>query len=85
MERPHRRNHYWCPHFAHNFPQLQLSPVISGNQFSLLGRILGFPLARQNSFNPVRGPTRTLTLLHEMPSPSSDWTARQPHARGWLG
>ena len=26
-----------------------------------------------------------LTLLHEMPSPSSDWTARQPHARGWLG
>ncbi|EUA20472.1 hypothetical protein I552_6792 [Mycobacterium xenopi 3993] len=23
--------------------------------------------------------------LHEMPSPSSDWTARQPHARGWLG
>ena len=26
-----------------------------------------------------------LILLHEMPSPSSDWTARQPHARGWLG
>jgi serine/threonine protein kinase len=25
------------------------------------------------------------TLLHEMPSPSSDWTVRQPHARGWLG
>ena len=25
------------------------------------------------------------SLLHEMPSPSSDWTARQPHARGWLG
>lgn len=21
----------------------------------------------------------------EMPSPSSDWMARQPHARGWLG
>jgi hypothetical protein len=27
----------------------------------------------------------TLTLLHETPSPSSDWTARQPYARGWLG
>ena len=26
-----------------------------------------------------------LTLLHETPSPSSIWTARQPHARGWLG
>ena len=26
-----------------------------------------------------------IKLLHEMPSPSSDWTARQPHARGWLG
>jgi hypothetical protein len=25
------------------------------------------------------------TLLHEMPSPSSDWTVRQPHARGRLG
>ena len=44
---------------------------------------------------PVRYSTRlhaklsvsrcTLNLLHEMPSPSSDWTARQPHARGWLG
>ena len=28
---------------------------------------------------------RTLNLLHEMPSPSSDWTARQPHVHGWLG
>jgi hypothetical protein len=27
---------------------------------------------------------RSPTLLHETPSPSSDWTARQPHARGWL-
>jgi hypothetical protein len=26
-----------------------------------------------------------LNLLYEMPSPSSDLTARQPHARGWLG
>ena len=26
-----------------------------------------------------------LEALHEMPSPSSDWAARQPHARGWLG
>ena len=26
-----------------------------------------------------------LTTLHEMPSQSSDWAARQPHARGWLG
>jgi hypothetical protein len=23
--------------------------------------------------------------LHEMPPTSSDWTARQPHAHGWLG
>jgi uncharacterized protein YerC len=29
--------------------------------------------------------SRRVALLHEMPSPSSDWTARQPHARGWLG
>jgi len=28
---------------------------------------------------------RTVNVLHELPSPSSDWTARQPHARGWLG
>jgi hypothetical protein len=35
---------------------------------------------------PVPAPTlRRIKLLHEMPSPSSDWTARQPHARGWLG
>ncbi len=26
-----------------------------------------------------------LNSLHEMPSPSSDWMAGQPHARGWLG
>ena len=26
-----------------------------------------------------------LKTLHEMPSQSSDWAARQPHARGWLG
>jgi hypothetical protein len=26
-----------------------------------------------------------LKQLHELPSKSSDWTARQPHARGWLG
>ena len=26
-----------------------------------------------------------LKTLHEMPLTSSDWTARQPHARGWLG
>jgi hypothetical protein len=30
-------------------------------------------------------PPRRMTLLHELSSPSSDWTARQPHARGWLG
>jgi hypothetical protein len=28
---------------------------------------------------------RRLSSLHELPSTSSDWTARQPHARGWLG
>jgi hypothetical protein len=32
---------------------------------------------------PVPGPPRRLILLYEMPSPSSDWTARQPHAR-WV-
>src|SRR6185295_6411347 len=26
---------------------------------------------------------RKIKVLHEMPSPSSDWTARQPHAR-WV-
>jgi hypothetical protein len=30
-------------------------------------------------------PPRRPSSLHEMPSESSDWTARQPHARGWLG
>lgn len=30
-------------------------------------------------------PCRNLMLLHELPLPSSDLTARQPHARGWLG
>src|SRR3954471_20924902 len=25
-----------------------------------------------------------IKLLHETPSTSSDWTARQPHAPGWL-
>ena len=30
----------------------------------------------------ARAATRKLILLHELPSPSSDWTARQPHARG---
>ena len=29
--------------------------------------------------------TNAINSLHEMPSPSSDWAARQPHARGWLG
>jgi hypothetical protein len=29
---------------------------------------------------PVPGRPRRLILLHELPSPSSDWTARQPHA-----
>jgi hypothetical protein len=24
-----------------------------------------------------------LTVRHEMPSRSSDWAARQPHAHGW--
>jgi hypothetical protein len=33
---------------------------------------------------PVPGPPpRRIGLLHEMSSPSSDWTARQPHAR-WV-
>jgi hypothetical protein len=26
----------------------------------------------------------SLIMLHETPSTSSDWTVRQPHARGWL-
>jgi hypothetical protein len=33
----------------------------------------------------ARAAPRKIKLLHETPSPSSDWTARQPHARGWLG
>ena len=37
---------------------------------------------RSIAVSVVRG---ILNLLHETPSPSSDWTARQPHARGWLG
>ena len=32
---------------------------------------------------PCPGRPRRIKLLHEMPSPSSDWTARQPHAR-WV-
>jgi hypothetical protein len=41
------------------------------------------PLA--SSRQRVSPPPDTVTLLHETPSPSSDWTVRQPHARGWLG
>ena len=33
----------------------------------------------------ARAAPRKIKLLHELPSPSSDWTARHPHARGWLG
>jgi len=33
----------------------------------------------------ARAAPHRIKLLHETPSPSSDWTARQPHARGWLG
>jgi hypothetical protein len=32
---------------------------------------------------PCRAAPRRIELLHERPSPSSDWTARQPHAR-WV-
>jgi hypothetical protein len=33
----------------------------------------------------ARAAPHRIKLLHEMPSPSSDWAARQPLARGWLG
>ena len=32
---------------------------------------------------PCRAAPHRIELLHERPSPSSDWTARQPHAR-WV-
>jgi hypothetical protein len=35
-----------------------------------------------NVLVPAAAPRR-IKLLHELPSPSSDWTARQPHAR-WV-
>jgi hypothetical protein len=43
------------------------------------------PLMPRSLCSAVSVRSRRVTLLHEMPSPSSDWTARQPHARGWLG
>ena len=42
------------------------------------------PTPRSAGWVPGPAP-RKIKLLHELPSPSSDWTARQPHARGWLG
>ena len=43
-----------------------------------------WPRIRQSSLGSSVASDK-LTTLHEMPSTSSDWTARQPHARGWLG